>query len=183
MKTIGFALIALTSVSTVGASPWSRLYSHNPGTGSVFSVERTADGRIFLIELGSPAGVRILALDADGNGLWETGFTGEDRRIPDASTPTADGGLALVVNIGLGQTTDPVLVRLDSSGTPLWVRQLETPGEQYLLDLVEVPGGDLVAVGTYRDPIEFGQAAWVVRTSASGDLEWSRRFMGDSGEL
>ncbi len=84
-----------------------------------------------------------------------------------------------------GSSTSPTgfLAKLDSNGTPVWLRGLGGTGQTWVTphDLTATAAGGLVSVGVFTGTIDFGQGptsapaserlAWIARYDAAGTLQ------------
>ncbi|MBN4071120.1 T9SS type A sorting domain-containing protein [Crocinitomix catalasitica] len=131
-----------------------------------------------------------MELDQDGNQLWFQTYSFYEAGT-EAFYDYSDGiGNCVFVDDGIvfvGQSIDSLddnplglLIKTDYSGNQLWMRRIrERDNDNYLRDLVEMPGGDFVATGYLFPDAGFGQDGWILRTNCLGfeyypvaDADW-----------
>lgn len=133
-------------------------------------VESTPDGGYIL------AGVPDLCkTDSLGDTLWTKNFDIYSLCV----RPTSDGGYVIVGSKGSATlySLRRVLVKVNSVGDSLWMREYLLPGWSYSNgDFVEQTsdGGYLIA-GYIGDTLEdhARQALWVSKTDSSGEMKWN----------
>ncbi len=121
-------------------------------------------------------------VDATGNALVTGTFA--DTVAFGSSTLTSRGGT-------LPQYGDGFLLKLDSAGTPQWVRQIGGTGSDGGDEVAVGPRGDAFVIGDSNGATRFspsvelaptgGRDAWVARYRADGRLAWAQS-LGGRGE-
>jgi len=144
----------------------------------------------------------VAKLDAAGAASWivPLGGTGEDA----ARGVTVDGaGFVTVVGSFQGSATiggtplvsaggtDGFIARFDPAGATVWVRQLSGPGDESLTGVSADAVGGLAAIGSFGATATFGATsltatgagdAVAARLSTTGNVQWTRRLGGATGE-
>ncbi len=137
----------------------------------------------------------VIALDANGNLLWQTTAGGSRDDIPQDVKPTPDGGCIVTGTtasadgdiINYKGATDCWLVKLDNIGHLQWQQTLggSRPESSRCITLTS-DGGYIMAGATLS---EDGDAAtpnystmthdaWLVKLDAAGSIQWQRKFGG-----
>jgi hypothetical protein len=189
---------------------WLRSFG-GPGPQALTAIDTFADGGILVaghgvqaFDLGCPDpeppqsgfDAIVARLDDDGGCVWQRRYGGAsgDQLVIDAAV-TSDGGAVLAgvfdASIALDEAIatvgakDGYVVRLSSSGKPLWHRTVATAGEDRVL-AVAVGDDDAVAFvadTTLSVDLGFGLVAnageldaHVVTLNADGSPRWARSF-------
>lgn len=122
-------------------------------------------------------GVSLIALQ---NGDW---LVGSDSESTDGSVLLAPIGQRHRGNPGGHR--DYLIMRLSSEGEIRWVRSYGGTNHEYLSQLVELPDGSLAAYGRTESFDKDVQGfrgeydGWLLKLTATGDLEWSRTVGGE----
>jgi hypothetical protein len=182
---------------------YPRLYSsHNPmsgtyfaktygGTGSdrAYSVQQTSDGGYivagYTYSLGVDSGdIFLIKTDANGNLQWAKTYRGTDWEEAYSVQQTYDGGYIVAgwtSSFGAGYY-DIFLIKTDANGNLQWAK---TYGGTYWDDAYSVQqtsdGGYIVAGWT----LSFGAGDYdifLIKTDASGNIQWAKTYGGTSGE-
>jgi hypothetical protein len=176
----------LVKTAADGSHEWNKTYG-GAGGDHALDLIQTVDGGYALAGSTYSYGVRrdawLVKADASGNHLWNKtyGGTGEDRAY--ALVQTADEGYALVGasdSWGTG-AHDFWIVKTDSGGTHLWNKTYGGTGEDFAYVLVETTDKGYALTGT---TYSFGAGngdAWLIRTSAEGQVQWNQTY-GGAGE-
>jgi len=130
-------------------------------------------------------------LDNNGVLLWSKhlGSTGFDRAT--AAVLLDDGNFIIVGhgNVSDGdfdggsKRSDGIVVNMDTNGNINWTRAYGEVGHDQFADVLALPNGAILAVGTTTSYTNnsFAERAsdgWAVRINASGGVVWNRRFGG-----
>jgi hypothetical protein len=154
---------------------WSRVLEQ-PGAQGGHRILPAADGSFFVFGLRSDASSNaeldplLLAVDADGNVLWE-GAIGETN-VEDYTSgvlPTVDGGYLLTGMSMRGSRGSIPLLKIDEAGQLLWRKTLsEQPGQQAGITILESPAGGYLVIGIVSD----GGRGWytlLIKTDDEGN--------------
>jgi hypothetical protein len=196
----GFALFGDTSSFGVGGSDfwlvktdssgnmeWNRTYGgteHEQGSSLVL----TSDGGYALAghiqpTNGGDADFWLVKTDANGNMEWNHTYGGANTEVFPALIKTSDGGFALAGNrapIDSGRS-DFWLIKTDGSGNLEWNQTYGGAGHDYVYSLVQtLDGGFALAGDTHSFSVGDDTDFWLIKTDASGNIEWDRTF-GESG--
>lgn len=99
---------------------------------------------------------------------------------------TSDGGWAVAGTDEAFSTVfeqDFFVARFNADGTTAWTVRVGNAAYERAWSMVELPGGDLVVAGTYRDAFFAGfalEGIAVVRLDASGNVVWANLYSGSA---
>lgn len=164
--------VVVVRAGASGDETWTT--SFQPVNGSaLLSVFEMDDGGI-LVESGS-----LTKLSGDGVVLWNEAFADQDVVAIDGCEQTADGGFILTGRVLESDVTYPYLIRLDSSGSMLWLKQVagessENQSVVYFTDICVANNGDSVAIGAYWDTLNWISYNVVARFDAEGNELWRK---------
>jgi hypothetical protein len=162
---------------------WERIFG-GPGEDATVSVQQTADGGFVLAGYTEVEGTLdgwLLKSDNAGNWEWSRSYggPGEDRGL--CVQQTADMGYIVVggtFSFGAGGQ-DVWLIKTDSKGALEWSRTYGGVGSEEGRSVrLTSDGGYVIAGVTDSFGAEFGDA-YLIKTDADGNEEWSRTF-GDT---
>lgn len=144
---------------------------------ALHSVFELSDGGI-LVASGS-----LTKLSSDGEFLWDEDFIEQNLIAIDGSEQTADGEYIVTGRTLESSVTTPCLIRLDSSGSMLWLKQVdgESSDERNALrlnDVCEANSGDYVTIGEYWDTQEWLLYDVIVRFDGDGNELWRKTSEG-----
>jgi hypothetical protein len=190
-----FVLLCFSVVPSVGASSmWSQTYG---GTGGsmAHSVIATPDGGYALAGYTGSFGANgvdfwLVKTDAFGNMQWNKTYGGTGADAAWSLVATSDGGYALAGK--WNYTTyhseihdgDCWLVKTDASGNMEWNKTYE--GTEHLGEhtgsLVATSDGGYALAGYTSSFGDGGGDFWLVKTDASGNMEWNKTYGGTQFE-
>lgn len=156
-------------LSNAGSVEWQKLM---PGVGNFANVALpAADGGYFITgSYGSPRQWWTAKLDNSGNSVWQRRYTflegARDGKIV-AARQSSDGGFVLAGTI---QGFPVTVMKLDSTGSPVWHKNLSEHVQGEATDVVEAADGGYV-VSASR-----GSALRLIKLRADGTFEWSRLY-------
>jgi len=159
-----------------GATMWEKTFGTS-GEEDAYSVIQTADGGFTVLGLDYASGAFLSKTDAAGNVLWTKSVAPGIRSYDFVKTP--DDGYALIGEfIGSGQNYYTYLIRTNSTGDTLWTRKFGEPSKiniPYSLTLT-ADGGFVLTGETTSLPSTGENDVFVIRTDATGNLLWDKRF-------
>lgn len=180
--------IYLVRTDSEGALQWSKALG-GPGEDNGWLVEEVSDG--FLVAgftNSSGAGgfdCYLVKTDSDGELEWSRTYGGEADDRCWGMVPARDGGFVLVgetTSFGAGEE-DCWLVKADSRGMESWSRTFGgEKGDRCFSIALAADGGFVLAGQTYSEGAG-DRDAYVIKTSAAGELQWSRTFGGSASDV
>jgi hypothetical protein len=135
--------------------------------------------------------LRLLCIDPEGNELW-TSTIGEYylSGAPTENVIELDNGQLLVSffrEIGQGVRRAPILLWVSPEGEVLQQYDFEFVSlGNYIADLFLTEAGNIIGVGasnTYLGEDFYGGVGWVFSMTQSGELNWERMYLDNSGGL
>lgn len=172
----------LIKSDSIGNVVWHRTYNHlspNEGDGGL-RVLVLADGNFIIIggsnnsSTGNSDGF-MLKVDPNGNEIWTKKYvaTSGSQGLY-AGAELNDGSI-----VSCGQTTNTSdesqagwLIKTNANGDTLWTRTYSpSPLIDRLLNMLVMPNGDIIMVGSGRDTGQINQDGWILRVDSMGCVE------------
>lgn len=180
--------VYLVRTDAAGEVLWSRTFG-GPDDDFGWSVVEVADGFVLAGSTSSFGNgsfdFYLVKTDRGGEAEWSRTFGGEGSDRCWALARTTRGGFVLA-----GETTssgegeqDCYLVETDSLGTMLWSRSYGgAKSDRCFAVAPAADGGYMLAGQTYSEGAG-DRDAYVLKTAADGELEWSRTFGGEASDV
>jgi hypothetical protein len=175
--------------SSVGALAWSNQYGNPAGPNIGRSILVDAQGYVYVGGTeGGAAGTGdmcVRKLDPAGNVVWEATYDGVqhgyDYVYQIAFAPNGDIVAAGNTSLPLSSTTDFAVMRVSSTGTVLWAREVNGAGNgsDSAFAVAVDASGNAYAAG-YTTTAAQGQDTALFAYDPAGTLLWSRNFNGTS---
>ena len=136
----------------------------------------------------------IMKLSAAGDFIWAKTLGGNNQEGFGDIKVDSNGNIyvaaysnSITLNIATQPATafttngsyDSLLLKLDSSGNPLWVRQLGGTGSDFAVRLIIDNAGKIVVTGQFTEVMNFGPLGSTTITSAGGSDIFIARFSTD----
>ncbi len=121
-------------------------------------------------------GACVYRLDSKGRVLWSRNY---GHGCADAATVAADGNVVLAMtNISsmYDESTDILLVKIDSNGDVLWKKTAGTAGHDAPASIVSLSDGTLVVAGNRKASSTANLNGLVIRTDARGNTLWLKEL-------
>ncbi|MCJ7423731.1 hypothetical protein MUP01_05625, partial [Candidatus Bathyarchaeota archaeon] len=179
-------------LSEAPPTEWSKTYG---GTSSdvAQALVQTTDGGYALAGYTYSSGAGdddfwLVKTDSAGNALWNMTYGGTSTDEAFGLVQTADGGYALAgvtLSFGFGAGHgDFWLVKTDASGNAQWNKTYGGTGRDGAYGgLVQTADGGYALAG-YTSSFGAGSFdAWLVKTDASGNMQWNKAYGGTSWDI
>ncbi|MCB1060300.1 MAG: T9SS type A sorting domain-containing protein [Calditrichaeota bacterium] len=165
----------------LGDTLWSRIFGVPNSVQQLFDVDVLTNGNLVACGHDSSLNSLVVCYSQQGDFVWSREFfwSGSDQAA--ALLPNQDGGFYVAGRrTGPGGSLDFYLMRCDSNGDSLYSRTFGTSNPDWPNEIVRVPNGNLLLVGTTSDPdtsrhFDF----YIVITDSDGNFI-SERTYGDS---
>jgi uncharacterized delta-60 repeat protein len=178
----------LIKTDASGDVQWAKTYG---GTSSDYasSVQQTSDGGYIVAgytwSFGAVNGdIFLIKTDANGNIQWAKTYGGTSYDIAYSVQQTSDGGYIVAgetQSFGAGNS-DIFLIKTDANGNIQWAKTYGGTSSDYASSVQQTSdGGYIVAGRTYS----FGAGSWdffLVKTDASGDVQWAKTYGGTGND-
>lgn len=176
--------VFLIRTDSVGDTLWTKTFG-GPGNENGWAVRQTDDGGFVIAGFTDSFGaggqdVYLIRTDATGDTLWTKTFGGPGDEYGWDIRNTVDGGFIIAAetnSIGNGGI-DAYLIKTDASGNEEWAEFYGGGQDDRVFSVQQTPDSGYVTVGiTYS----FGAGdrdAYLLKTNASGDLEWDTTYGG-----
>ncbi|MCX9010442.1 MAG: hypothetical protein OIN66_04885 [Candidatus Methanoperedens sp.] len=160
-----------------GNQQWNRTFK---GLSEYFySVRQTSDGGYVLVGFTfsnvTSGDTLLIKTDASGNEQWNNTFGGKRDDGAYSVEQTNDGGYILAgstASYGAGQD-DAWLIKTDAKGDEMWNKTFGGMFYDYARSVHQTPDDGYILAGSTKS---YGaiQDAWLIKTNASGNIQWSK---------
>ena len=167
-----------------GDSLWSKIYGNSQYDYAATSVLQTSDGNyIFCGAMGDLTGFCrkgwIIKVDELGDTLWTRKYqngNGIGTELWDVQE-TVDGNY-LFSGIMYDYPRHPLLIKTDSKGHTLWIKNYDSGGVDYIFSHGITFDDEIVAAGLRFSYNGDSTSLFLMKTNSSGDLEWTKTLPG-----
>jgi hypothetical protein len=176
----------LVKTDSNGSEQWSKTFGLD-GAITPSSVRETPDGG-YILTGDSMREVLLLKTDLKGTEQWNRTFGGADYNRVYSVKNTLGGGYILAgETFSDGTGGDAWLLKTDANGNEQWNKTFGLDGLDRVNSVVQTSDGGYVLAGTIdtaKNPDFKGQIlyenydAWLFKTDANGDLEWTKTIGG-----
>jgi len=171
-----------------GNMEWHQTYG-GAGIDWASHLVQTSDGGYILAGLTRSFGAGsedcwLVKTDSSGNMQWNRTYGGIGNDVAKEVVETSDGGYAIACrtsSFGVGNY-DFWLIKTDSSGNIEWSQTYGGSSVDWGQSLVQTDDGGFAILGNSKS---FGAGLddfWLIKTNATGEMEWSRTYGGASYE-
>jgi len=174
----------LVKTDSSGNMEWSQAYG---GTeyDYAFSLVATSDGGYAIAgetgSFGLEGDFWLVKTDASGNMMWSQNYGGAKYDRAYSLAVSSDGGYVIAGSISLSdENVDFGLVKADASGNEIWQKTYDGDVEDVAKSVIQTSDGGYAVGGFTGDPFTGAYPdAWLVKTDASGNMEWNQIFGGE----
>ena len=177
----------LIRTDSAGNEVWSKTFG-GADYDHAYSVRQTTNGGFIVVGQTSSFGtgssdVWLIKTDSSGNEVWSKTFGGA---LPDSGMSahqTSDGGFVIAGKTGSygAGSWDVWLIKTDSSGNEVWSKTFGGTSSDSGESVQQTTDGGFIVVGhtaSYGSGMSDG---WLIKTDASGNESWNKKF-GGAGE-
>jgi hypothetical protein len=178
----------LVKANATGSMEWSKTYG---GTGSDqgYVVIQTSDGGYAIIGITSSFGAGgqdawLVKTDSVGNMQWNMTYGGTGTETGNTMVQTSDGGYALAgrTNSLTAGGFDMLLIKIDAAGNMQWNKTYGGTGNEYAYSMVQSKDGGYAITGRTTSFGAGSEDAYLVKTDATGNMQWNKAFGGTALE-
>jgi hypothetical protein len=181
-------LVSLGASPCAAQSSWQRIYG-GPDDDYAYSVRRTGDGNYIVGGGTSSYGhgqsdFYLLKITSTGETLWTRTYGGDSSEYVPCVRQTADNGFVMVgtTNSFGPPRSNAWLVKADANGDTQWTRTYGGSSWDYGETVRQTFDGGYIIAGSTWSWGAGRTDAWLVKTDAAGDTQWTRVYGGSEYE-
>jgi hypothetical protein len=176
----------IIKVNGTGNMIWNKTYG-GIGTDIGFSVIQASDGGYAIVgyQNSTSAGGNdawLIKTNSSGDMLWNQTYGGIREDFGYAVIQTSDGGYAIAGRYESGGNADGWLIKTDSTGNILWNKTYGGSGIDNVYTVVQTGDGGYALGGRTASAGAGGNDGWLIKTDASGTIQWSKTFGGTGSD-
>jgi predicted secreted protein len=187
---VSCALLSAICPIACADSTWSETYGGAESDTAAGETVQASDGGYAILGDTSSFGAGgsdfwLIKTDADGVMQWNMTYGGAGTETSGDMCLTTDGGYAMsgyTTSIGAGGQ-DFWLVKVDAAGVMLWNMTYGGTGNEYAYHVEQTLDGGYALLGQTSS---FGAGSndfWLVKTDASGNIEWNMTYGGTGSDI
>jgi len=182
-----FRAVWLVRTDARGEEMWERTFGET-GWAEGRAVRQTSDGGYILtgfVRVDDQPDVWLVKTDADGNKEWARTFGGPEAEWGFSVEETSDDGYVVAGftrSEGEGEE-DAWLIKTDSRGRQVWGRTFGGPQADYARSVWQTSDGGYIIAGRTSSYGSGGADAWLIKTDADGNEQWSWPFGGPKDDF
>jgi len=185
-----FVLLCSSFIVLVqAASMWSKTYGGTASDTGVGDIIQTSDGGYAISGNTASSGAGgadywLVKTDAAGNMQWNKTYGGALGESEDAMCQTSDGGYALAgytMSFGAGNQ-DFWLVKTDAAGIMQWNKTYGGTGIDACVSVFQTSDGGYALTGLTTSFGAGGMDVWLIKTDASGIMQWNKTYGGTGND-
>ena len=180
----GSSDVWLVKINATGHMEWNQTYG-GPSLDTVLSVLETSDGGYmvagYTVSFGAGgADVWLIKTNATGTVQWNQTYGGPNNDVGWSVVETGDGGYAIAGrtdSYGAGGA-DFWLIKTNATGTVQWNQTYGGPDDDQGVSMVETSDGGYTIIGYTYSFGAGGHDIWLVKTNATGTVQWNQTYGG-----
>gem|GEM_PF-2283788 len=172
-----FGFLVLLALTRLAVAQPQIQWDHTYGHVGFRAVQQVSDGGFIAVgEADTADDIYLVRTDTLGGVLWSRVFGGPGTQTAYDVHPAGDGGFIVAGETDLAGSWDCHLVKTDSSGIILWSRTFGGNGADSCNDVDVTADGGFVLAGSTNSFGAGSSDVYVIRTDASGRVQWSKTF-------
>jgi predicted secreted protein len=187
---VSFAFLSAVCPSARANSTWDKTYGGAESDTAAGETVQASDGGYAILGDTSSLGAGgsdfwLIKTDADGNMQWNKTYGGTGTEKSGDMCLTSDGGYAMsgyTTSIGAGGQ-DFWLVKTDAAGNMLWNMTYGGTGNEYAYHVEQTLDGGYALLGQTSSLGAGGNDFWLVKTDASGNMQWNQTYGGPGNDI
>lgn len=176
----------LVKTDADGNAQWNRTYG-GTGMDHCYCILQTGDGGYVVAGVTNSSGAGdydfwLLKTDLFGGMQWNKTYGGIKNDVTWSVVQTSDGGYLMAGSTdSFGAGFDDVwLVKTDASGNMQWNKTYGGGLDEAAYSVIQTSDGGYAMVGYTASSGAGSSDFWLIKTDASGNIEWSRTYGGSS---
>ena len=176
--------IKVVKTDSLGKELWTKTYG---GTRPDYPncILQTNDGNYFVVGYSQSFGggdqdVYLIKIDPSGNTLWTKTYGGYGNEDGKEIVATADGNYVIVgaSNSQNFANNDMMLTKIDPAGNVIWMKYYGGPAYESARSVKLCLDGGFIMAGKTASTYSSVATMFLVKTDASGDTSWTRKYGG-----
>jgi len=171
-------------VGSAGNQIWNRRYGSS-GRGYGNCIRQLSDGGFLVtgsvrLDGADNWDIGYMKIDATGLPLGGIVYGGDEGDSVSMACVASDGGFVMVGSthsLGGGLYSDPICLKTDASGNPLWLKSYGGTESDSLTSIHPTSDGGFIASGSTNSySPDSGSAAWCVKLTSTGSISWQAAY-------
>jgi len=190
MAFLMFSIVLVSMPMARAASMWSKSYGGAAADTAAGETVQSSDGGYAILGDTNSFGAGgsdfwLIKTDADGNMQWNKTYGGALTETSGDMCLTSDGGYAmsgLTQSFGAGGQ-DFWLVKINAAGNTLWNNTYGGTSNEYAYHVIQTVDGGYALFGQTNSFGAGGNDFWLVKTDASGNMQWNKTYGGTGNDI
>ncbi|MEP7265262.1 MAG: T9SS type A sorting domain-containing protein [Bacteroidota bacterium] len=175
----------LIRINAVGDTLWTRTGATLAPSTRAYSVQETNDAGFVVTgyTANTSNDVYLIKLNSNGDTLWTRSYGGQFSDAGNCVRQTSDGGYIIAGRSSSFSAgfSDVYLLKTDSTGNEVWSKTYGNIGDDVTYSVTLANDGGYVLSGQTTNISTGDVNAYLLKTDATGNVQWSRTY-GGSGD-
>lgn len=176
-------------LNTQGTILWQKTLNLSNGNDNINAITETPEGDILIAGgVFDTPDIGLVKLHNDGSLIWSKTY-GSQNQSDEAYVVrvASDGNYLLAGRYTSMGTLSAFIMKTDTAGNMLWIKSYgDTLQHMNILDIQEMPNGDLVAAGSttlLKPSFQSFSDNFMMRLTSNGDTLWTKIFYGSPDQF